>query len=70
VRLRLDVEMWRGKLGEVLIFVEDLKIICEDEESGCCVLCDRDYCELVSMYNGICFIYICIELSLIILIDK
>jgi hypothetical protein len=43
VREWLDVEVWQ--LGEkgVLKFVEDLQIHSEVEESGCCVLCDRDY---------------------------
>jgi hypothetical protein len=29
----------------VLKFVEDLQINCEDEESGFCVPCDRDFRE-------------------------
>jgi hypothetical protein len=44
VRAFFDVELRR--LGEgVLILVEDLQINCGDEESECCVLCDRDYRE-------------------------
>jgi len=31
--------------GGMLKFVENLQINCKCEESGCCVLCDRDYCE-------------------------
>jgi len=35
-----------GGGGEVLLkFIGDLKISCEGEKNGCCVLCDRDYCE-------------------------
>ena len=29
----------------VLKLVKDLQMNCEFEESGCCVLCDRDYRE-------------------------
>jgi hypothetical protein len=42
----------------MLKFVEDLKINSENEESGCSVLCGRDYRESFPwplMYNGIYF---------------
>ena len=31
-------------VGVVLQFVEELKVNCEVEQNGCCVLCGRDYC--------------------------
>jgi hypothetical protein len=40
----LDVECDSGG-GEMLKVAENLQINCECEESGCCVLCDSDYCE-------------------------
>jgi hypothetical protein len=29
----------------MLKVAENLQMNCKSEDSGCCVLCDRDYCE-------------------------
>ena len=53
---------WKG-----VKFIGDLNISCEGEKDGCCVLCDRDYCEsyvLDLMDYLIRSTDICLDLSL------
>jgi hypothetical protein len=72
VRLWFGVELWFWWMGEVLKFVEGLKIKCEDEENGCYVLWPRLLwiVYLALKFNGICFTNVCLELSLKFIIDK
>ena len=44
-RCRNAVFFGGGEVRGVLKLVNDLQISCKVEESGCCVLYDRNYCE-------------------------